>query len=143
MTYAVKEVDGVLHAGILDHFNAMSDYFPPLEPQHYANGWWWVVYAKGEPIAFAGLVPFEPFEKWIGYCKRCLVTPDHYGRGLQQHLLRIRIEKAKRLNYRMVVSDCAEANTHSAANFRKMGFRCITPEQFWAGREMLYWALDL
>ncbi len=143
MTYAVREVDGVLHADTIERFNAMApDAFPSLEARHYADGYWWLTYWRGEPVAFAGLVPFEPFEG-IGYCKRCLVTPDHYGHGLQSNLLRIRIEKAQRLGWWQLVSDCAAGNSYSAGNFRKAGFRCIDPEQRWAGPTALYWSLDL
>ncbi len=143
MTYVVKEVDGVLNAGLIDHFNSLSDYFPVLEPHHHSNGHWWIAYYRSEPVAFAGLVPFEPFQKWVGYCKRCLVLPDHYGHGLQSHLLRIRIDKAWRLGWKQLVSDCAADNHHSANNFRREKFSLVVPEQLWAGPAALYWSRDL
>ncbi len=136
--YEIHEVDGALNADLLDSMNALApEIFPPLTRDHLANGFWWLAYLGGEPVAFAGLVEFHPFP--VGYFKRCFVTPDHYGHGLQYRMMWNRIVKAQQLKWDMLVSDCGPNNHFSASNFRKAGFELIDPEQKWAGPNDLYW----
>ena len=140
--YELTEVPGPEFADTLDKFNAMDADFPPLTDRHYEDGYWWLVFRYGEAVAFAGLVPFEPFDG-VGYCKRCLVRPDHFGHGLQYRLLCARIVKAKQLGWRQLVSECRAANQHSANNFRRAGFDLCEPEQRWGAPLSLYWVRDL
>ena len=95
-------------------------------------------HALGEPVAFAGLVPFEPFPN-IGYCKRCFVKPDHHGHGLQFRTLMARELKCRQLNWHTLVSECAEQNFWSVANMRKAGFQQCEPEQKWGSPGSTYW----
>lgn len=129
--YTLHEVDGLTFADILNYFNAMVDDWPPLQERHFLNGHWWIAYLEDEPVAFAGLVPFEPFQN-VGYCKRCYVKPDHHGHGLQFRLLKARELKAKQLGWTMLVSECSSNNLWSASNFTKAGFSRTEPEQPWA-----------
>ncbi len=137
--YEIHEIDGVINADLLDSLNALApEIFPPLEPRHYSDGYWWTASIEGgAPCAFAGLVPFDPFPAL--YFKRCFVMPDHYGHGLQFRLMVTRELKARQLGCGMLVSDCGPNNHFSASNFRKAGFEIITPEQKWAGPNDLYW----
>lgn len=139
--YSLHEVDGVSHADTIHQMNTLIEEWPPLKTNHLTDGHWWIAYLEDEPVAFAGLVPFDPFNN-VGYLKRCLVKPDHHGHGLQFRMLMARELKAKQLGWTMLVSECREDNFWSAANFRKAGYRQVEPEQPWA-RNSLFWAKNL
>lgn len=150
--YIITEVDGSEPetAAEIIRFNSMvpETIFPKLKPHHLTDGYWWIVHYGDEPVAFAGMTAFEPFQKYgIGYFKRCLVVPDHRGRGagLQLRLMVTRETKARRLGWTMLVSDCAESNIHSARNFRLAQFDQCFPEQLWAETNgpSLYWVKAL
>ncbi len=137
--YEIHEVDGELNADLLCSMNALApEIFPPLTSDHLANGFWWIAYFKDEPVAFAGMVEFHPFPR-VGYFKRSLVvSPDHYGHGLQYRMIWSSIVKARQLKWDMLVADCGPNNHYSASNLRKE-FEIINPEQKWAGADDLYW----
>jgi RimJ/RimL family protein N-acetyltransferase len=141
MPYRVEEVNGETFSATIAEFNQLISVWPPLKPNHYSDGYWWITFLQDEPVAFAGLVPFEPFPN-IGYCKRCLVKPDHHGHGLQFRMLAARELKAKQLGWTHLVSECLIDNLWSAANFRKAGYRQCEPEQPWA-KNSIYWVKEL
>ena len=141
MTYEIHEVDGILNRETLEAFNALDPYFPPLQDRHFKHGYWWLATKGDDPVAFAGIVPFEPCPR-IGYLKRCLTKPDHYGHGLQFRLMSVRETKARQLDWTHLVSECLEENTYSAANFRRAGFVQTFPEQPWA-KDSIYWIKTL
>jgi GNAT superfamily N-acetyltransferase len=139
MLYSIHEVDGATHAAMIDTFNKLApDRFPPLEPRHYTDGYWWLAYLEETPVAFAGMVPLEPFPN-IGYLKRCYVLPDHHGHGLQFRLMATRELKARQLGWTHLVSECGRDNTWSANNFRRAGFDPCEPEQRWGAPGSIYW----
>lgn len=139
---SIKEVDGNEHADLLHSLNALApECFPLLQQRHLDNGFWFVAYLDGDPIAFAGMVPFDPFPG-VMYLKRCYVLPEHRGHGLQGKLLSLRELKARELGRTTLVSECSESNTFSAANFRRAGYELCEPEQPWA-RDSLYWVKRL
>ena len=136
--YSLHEVDGVSHADTIHQFNSLIEEWPSLKPHHLTDGYWWISYLEDEPIAFAGLCPFEPFTG-VGYLKRCLVKPDHHGHGLQFRMLMARELKAKQLGWTTLVSECRESNTFSADNFRRAGFERCEPEQKWGEPNSIFW----
>lgn len=135
--YSLTEVDGVANADVLHQFNSLIDEWPPLRANHITDGYWWIAYLEDEPVAFAGIVPFEPFPN-VAYLKRCLVKPDHHGHGLQFRMLMARELKARQLGWTTLVSECRDDNLWSAANFRKAGFSRCEPEQSWAANS-IFW----
>ena len=135
--YTLNEVDGIAFADVLSNFNAMIDEWPLLQPKHFENGHWWISYLEDKPVAFAGMVPLDPFHN-VGYLKRCLVKPDHHGHGLQFRMLMARELKAKQLGWITLVSECRNDNLWSAANFRKAGYQQTEPEQPWA-KDSIFW----
>ncbi len=141
MPYRIEEVDGSDPnvAAILHRFNAMApEIFPVLENRHLENGFWFLALDGTEVVAFAGMVPMEPFDG-VMYIKRCFVAPEARHRGLQLLLLTNREERARRLGMKMLVSECGPNNHASASSFRKAQFEIINPEQKWAGPNDLYW----
>ncbi len=135
--YQIQEVDGVTFSDTINAFNRLVPEWPALQQRHFAKGYWWLAYLEKRPVAFAGLVPFEPLPN-IGYLKRCYVNPDHHGHGLQFKLMVARELKAKQLGWTHLVSECRVNNKYSTANFIKAGFIQCEPEQPWE-RDSVYW----
>jgi GNAT superfamily N-acetyltransferase len=145
MPYIFEEVDatdpGAAHT--IHHFNALCpEIFPELEARHLENGYWWIAYCEGEPVAFAGLVPMSPFDGY-GYLKRCYVLPDHHGHGLQLRMMVAREVKARQIGWTHLVSECGAGNSWSASNFRRAGFDLTEPEQKWGEPGSVYWIKSL
>lgn len=140
--YSIREIDGQDHAVALHFFNSFApEIFPPLEPRHIDSGYWWFAYYEGNPVAFAGLVPMEPFTN-VGYLKRAYVLPDHRGHGLQQRFMFLREAKAVQLGWTQIVSECANGS-RSAHNFVLAGYTRCDPEQKWGAPGSIYWVKDL
>jgi GNAT superfamily N-acetyltransferase len=137
MPYQIHEVDGVTFSDTINAFNRLVPEWPLLQQRHFTRGYWWLAYLEETPVAFAGLVPFEPLPN-IGYLKRCYVNPDHHGHGLQFRLMEARESKAKQLGWTHLVSECRVNNKYSIANFAKAGFIRCKPEQPWE-RDSVYW----
>lgn len=138
--YIIEEIDGEEHSNEINSFNAMApEVFPVLKSHHHTDGHWWFAYHEetGKPVAFAGLVTFEPFNR-VAYFKRCYVLPDHVGHGLQLRLMFVREVKARELGYHQIVSECSE-DSHSNPNFRRAGFEQVDPEQPWGKSGSIYW----
>jgi GNAT superfamily N-acetyltransferase len=140
--YKIHEVDGVAFADVINEFNSYVEEWPLLQERHFTAGYWWIVYLDTEPVAFAGLVPFDPCLH-VGYCKRCYVKPDHHGHGLQFRMLMAREKKARELGWTMIVSECGENNLWSASNFRKAGYIEFEPEQPWAKEPSIYFKKEI
>lgn len=141
--YLICEVNGSVFAGMIHSWNALNSVFPPLTDHHLETGYWWFVHGvDAEPVAFAGMVMFEPFPG-VGYLKRAYVNPAHRGHGLQRILLAVREAKARDLGWTQLVSECAAGNVHSARNFAAAGFLSVEPEQRWGAPGSAYWSLLL
>lgn len=139
MPYRIQEVDGEEHAQALHYFNRLEpEIFPELQLRHIESGYWWIAYLGAEPVAFAGLVLFEPCLA-IGYLKRAYVMPDHRGHGLQSRFMALRESKARALGWTQIVSECAASNHASAANFARAGYVHCEPEQPWGASGSVYW----
>jgi GNAT superfamily N-acetyltransferase len=142
MPYRIIEADTESASAVatIHRLNRMApDIFPELEPRHL-DGVWWFAYLDGEVVAFAGMVPNDPYDRFgVGYLKRAYVLPDHRGHGLQLRLLFAREAKAKQLGWTMLVSECGALNGPSARSFVRAGFSQCFPEQPWAGSQALYW----
>ena len=138
MSYTLHEVDGVFNADVIKQFNALVPEWPPLQPRHFTDGFWWIAFHEDrEPIGFAGMVPMVPFPN-VGFCKRCHIRPEHIGHGLQYRLLMAREARARQLSWTTLVSECSADNTRSARNFLRAGFVQIEPEQPWATDSLFF-----
>jgi len=143
MAYIIREVDGAEYADELHRFNGMCpETFPTLTARHIENGFWWFAYLDAEAIAFAGMVEMIPFPS-VGYLKRAYVMPDHRGHGLQSRFMALREAKAREIGWTHIVSECAETNVASAANFSRSGFSRCDPEQKWGAPNSAYWIKSL
>jgi len=141
--YAIIEVNGMECAETIRHFNSLApETFPALKRRHLSEGFWWFAFYETEAVAFAGLVPMEPFPN-VGYLKRCYVLSDHRGNGLQRQLMKVREDKARSLGWHLLASETVVHNVPSARNFRAAGYEQVTPEQPWGNHPSLYWVKRL
>jgi GNAT superfamily N-acetyltransferase len=146
MPYRITEADTDSASAIatIHRLNRMApDVFPELEPRHF-DGFWWFAYLDGEIVAFAGMVPNEPYDVFgVGYLKRAYVLPDHRGHGLQLRLMAVRELKARQIGWTMLVSECAAKNVSSARNFARAGYERCSPEQKWGAPNSVYFVKRL
>lgn len=104
------------------------------------QGYWWVAYHDVETIAFAGMVPSSNWTD-VGYLCRAGVVPDHRGRGLQKRLIRARMQSAKRIGWRWLITDTR--SPESANSLISCGFKMYQPSNPWAYRDSCYWRKEL
>jgi GNAT superfamily N-acetyltransferase len=143
MAYWIREVDGLVHGGLLNYMNNYGDHFPQLQTRHLVDGHWWIAQAMdGLVVGFAGMVPMTPFDR-VGYLKRAFVLRDHRGRGLQGCFLREREKRARQLGWTLLTSECGADNGPSQNNFLRAGFQRCEPEQAWGEPGSVYFAKRL
>jgi ribosomal protein S18 acetylase RimI-like enzyme len=140
-------VDGIANAGEIHRLNNLfPNEFAPLQQKHLVRGCWWLVYCRDNgsiPVAFAGMVPFDPFPR-VGYLKRAAVIQQYRGRGIQQHLMDLRLREAKACtDWTRIVSECLATNVASANNFIRAGFLLCEAERPWGDPGTLFWSKDI
>lgn len=137
--YIVRQVDGVDEA---DALRELQEAFRPEMPvTDTTDGWWWVAYRAGVPVAYLGVILSTHYPKVL-YFKRVGVLPDHRGNALQVRLMRCMERFAQRAGFAALVSDTTE-NVHSANNFIRGGWEMFAPEYPWAFPKTLYWRKEL
>ena len=109
---------------------ADSLYFPE-------DGVWWVAYRKDTLVGFSCLSPSQQMEDGI-YLGRCGVLKAYRGYGIQRQMIRLRVQWARRHEYRWAVSDTTD-NIPSANNLISCGFRLYTPKIAYSFARALYW----
>lgn len=143
MTYRIREVDASDDemAEHIHHFNRQTSTFPEITEAELDGGFWWLAYLDDEPVGFAGMVPSKQYAG-VGYFKRAGIDPAHRGNGLQIRLMRVRINKARKVGYSHLISECTDT-VYSANNFIKAGFRIYEPSKPWAFKNSIYWIKKL
>jgi GNAT superfamily N-acetyltransferase len=139
MPYKITEVDGEKFTDEIQRFNGLfKKDFLPLKPRHFQDGYWWLVHQGIQLVAFAGMVPFEPFPR-VGYLKRAAVLPAHRGKGLQGRLVALREERARAsTDWTHMVTETSLENPASSNSFVRAGYKLVEAERPWA-KETLFW----
>jgi RimJ/RimL family protein N-acetyltransferase len=135
----IREVDPVKFARALERLHTAC--FPEDQMPDFKLGWWWLGFARGEPVAFCGMRNVESWER-TAYLKRAGVVREHRGRGYQKRLIRTRLQKARALGYQRVITDTTD-NPASANSLIACGFRLYEPQSHWGFRRTLYWIRTL
>jgi GNAT superfamily N-acetyltransferase len=115
---------------------------PRDRPYDVSRGHWWIVYTEGgKPIGFAGLVRSNA---WVdcGYLCRAGVMREFRGNGLQKRLVKVREQKAKRLNWNWLITDTYR-NPASSNSLISCGFKLYEPSVPWSFKYALYWRKKL
>ena len=136
--YVVKEIDPLSSP---EHYVEIvrlhKECFPEDDMYLPEKGCWWVIYSFMKPVAFAGMVPIKGDDTSYYMC-RAGVTRKHRGNGLQQRLIRVRIQKARQLGLTRLVTS-TYCNPISSNNLIKAGFRMFTPVKGWGAIGTNYW----
>lgn len=137
----LREVDGKAEdkAALLRYLQLTA--LPGDIPMETDEGWWWVAYDNGVPVAFAGLTESKQFPN-AGYLCRAGVLPTHRGRGLQRRLIAARERKARKLGMVALVSDTYD-NPASSNNLIACGFRMHEPLVRYGAEGTNYWRKPL
>lgn len=115
---------------------------PSDKPCPVDHGHWWIAYTETDiPVGFAGLVRSS---RWwdTGYLCRAGVVPNYTGNGIQKKLIRVRVLKAKKLNWNWLITDTT-ANPASSNSLISEGFKLYEPSMPWAYKYSLYWRLNI
>jgi len=89
-----------------------------------------MAFDHNEPVASAALCTFEA----IGYLCMALTAEHARGRGAQQALISRRIEKARALGCRVLVSETLSITPISLSNLQKAGFRPAYEKEVYSGQ---------
>ena len=107
------------------------------------RGQWWVLFdANGVPQGFCGGRPADQGGKLWFLSRAGILTPAR-GLHLQRRMIRRRVQAAKEQGAKAVITYTGQYNIHSSNNLIACGFRLYEPSSWWAGKEMLYWWLNL
>ena len=128
---AIEKRLTVLQKACLPHDTV---YFPE-------GGVWWMAFHRSTPVGFACVSPSQQLADGV-YLGRCGVLPAYRGRGIQRHMIRLRVFWARRHGYKWVVSDTTD-NIPSANNLISCGFKLYTPAIQYSYARALYWRKKL
>jgi GNAT superfamily N-acetyltransferase len=137
----IRAVDGADEKGEAILRYLQLETLPYDTPCETHEGWWWVAFDGGLPVAFAGLKCSLSIPGG-GYLCRAGVLPSHRGRGLQGRLLASRERMARKLGMGALVSDTFD-NPHSTNNLIKAGFRAFDPPHPYGATGTNYWRKPL
>jgi len=141
MRYTIKQVD-INRPEIKKLLKELQKECLPYDKALDAHkGYWWVVYFKGQAVAFAALNSSYRWDK-TGYLMRAGVVLDHQGQGLQRRLIKIRERKARQLGWEYMLSD-THYNPASANNLIKCGYKMYEPSAPWSFKAACYWRKKL
>jgi len=136
--YQIRAVDGEDDeiSDVLTDLHRLT-FFGSAPLPRFDFGYWWLVFHRRDPVAFADLVPSTHAES-AGYFCRVGVLREHWGRALQLRLMRATEARARASGWRAIVSDTTD-NIVSANNFIKAGYRLYQPRYPWGWPHTLYW----
>lgn len=105
---------------------------------------WWIVLVGGQVAGYCSIKELEP---GVGCLSRAGVLPEFRGRGLQKLMITTRINKARQLGWKFVVTDTHKDNVASYTSLQRMGFEEFTPKNPWVkpawARVSKFWKIEL
>ena len=140
-TYTIRSVDTTRPDVCHDLMRLQAECLPNDVPCSIIAGHWWIAYQADTPVAFAGMVASQRWSD-TGYLCRAGVVPAHRGRGLQKRLIAVRMNKARRLGWKWLITDTRD-NPASANSLISAGFRMYQPRDPWGWDDAVYWRRKL
>ena len=111
--------------------------FPADEMPDFAKGYWWIAYEELEQVGFCGLTHVPSWDM-AGYLNRGGVVKSHRGKGLQRRMINVRVQKARKVGWKWLISATRE-NIPSSNNLIACGFKLYNPTYEWLDGHCLYW----
>lgn len=132
---------------IIELVTAMDrEQFPGCEVGRLNESYIWVVYHRRYnefyggintiPVGYGSMRYIE--HERFGYFSRAAIKANHRRKGLHKRLIRVRVNLAKRLGWKGVLTYAAMDNVASVNSLVKLGFQLYIPEYRWAGKDFLY-----
>jgi hypothetical protein len=109
----------------------------------FSSNYCWIAYHKNSPVAYACLKPLHGFNEGMGFLSRCGVLKNWRTHNLQLRLIRVRINKARKLGLGKLITYTNTWNYPSMMNLLKAKFRFYNPSTNWAGISAHYFYLNL
>lgn len=144
MSFLIKEVDPD-EPHYRDELIDLHDltFFDPLIRPDLPRGWWWLVYEGTNAMGFCGLTECPPpTAPGYGYLKRAGVLKAYRGQGLQRKLITVREKKARKLGFKIMLTDTTD-NPPSSNSLIRAGYKIFEPENRWAFKHSIYWRKTL
>lgn len=109
--------------------------FRECENEFKPNRDWWVLNHKRLGIiAYCG----SSYSEGICIFLRAWVHKSKRGKGLQKHLIRLRLNAAKQRKCKVAITYTMKWNYPSINNLIALGFKIYGPSWEYGGKEMLY-----
>lgn len=138
LPYQLVEVDPRTDAcALMDIMKMQIECFPEDDIYLPERGWWWIVYCRKQPAAFAGMVIVKDSPE-MAYFPRAGVLVKHRGLGMQRSLIDIRILKAEELGLVKCITTTYD-NPQSGNNLIRCGFKLYEPVEGWGREGTNYW----
>lgn len=118
-----------------------KEQFPGCEVYGLIHQYVWLAYYNTTVVGYASM-KYLPIDK-CGYFSRAAIKKEHRRKGLHTRLIRARINLARRLKWKGVLTYTAIDNIASANSLVSLDFRLYIPEYRWAGKEFLYFIRSL
>jgi GNAT superfamily N-acetyltransferase len=126
---------------VIDVAAAMDkEEFAGCEVQRWTESYIWIVRKEGRPVGYA-CMRYLPADR-MGYFSRVAIKKEHRRRGLHRRTIYARMQYAKRLGWKGVLTYVSPSNIASANSLFKLGFQLYIPNYKWAGNEFLYLIRD-
>jgi GNAT superfamily N-acetyltransferase len=100
----------------------------------------WVMWDGDKPVAYCSLRLCKYGEVFMA---RAGVLNSHRGRGLHRRMIKARLQFAKRKGYKHAVTYVEKFNPASVNNLMRCGFKYYNPDYEYAGKDFLYFILEL
>lgn len=118
--------------------------FPGCAVPDFTEDYLWLVYTDaGEVAGFGSLRPLTGVNAGTAYLDRVGILRRFRGHKLQKRLIRARLSLARKLGIKTVITYTVADNYPSINSLMHSGFSMYSPEHAWAGREMVYFRIDL
>jgi len=135
--YRVREVDGIARRDTLLELQRKTFPSDPAD-QPTEKELWWLLYHESKPVGFCSMKAFGD-EPGVYLLMRAGILDGHTGKGLQRRLIRTRVQRAKDLGARILLTSTALDNPASSNNLAREGFKLYNPAYPWMAKGYLYW----
>ena len=114
--------------------------FRACENEFKDNRDWWIMRNKrNEIVAYCGTA----YSEGIAIFLRAWVIKSKRGKGLQKHMIKLRLNAAKQRKCRVAITYTMKWNYPSMNNLIGCGFKIYGPSWEYGGKEMIYFKKTL
>lgn len=101
--------------------------YHPYAEEHLRHSYWWLAFADGKAVGFAGL---DPNRGTNGFLSRCGVLSHYRGLGLQKRFLRVRERMARKIGLARTITHTYITNYASINSLTRAGYKIYKPKEF-------------